>query len=187
MNEENTETVDAKEEDVKFRLHTIISDQDMITLRKESDPVSPDELQSDETKELIQALKDYVLDNDGLGMAAVQLGITKRVFVMRQPYNTERLITVINPRIIRGEGKANGVENCFSIDNVPAGVQGAVVRRQSRIFVEFTDEEGTLHTEELYVGMDARIFQHEYDHLFGCLILDDNTPTGKFQGWRRSF
>jgi peptide deformylase len=185
MNEDKTETT--TKEEPKFRLHTIVSDQDVVILRKESEPLTATEINSGTTKELIQALKDYVIENDGLGMSAIQLGIAKRLFVVRKPFSSDNLLVIINPRIIRGEGKSSGVENCFSIDNLPENVKGAVVQRQSLIVVEFTDEHGILQTEELFVGMDARIFQHELDHLNGELILDDKTSTGKFQGWRRLF
>ena len=119
-------------------------------------------------------------------MAGVQLGVTKRIFVMRWPYNSDRLVTIINPRLIRGEGHSVKSENCFSLPDLPSNVNGARVKRMSRIFVHYTDEEGIEHGEEMLVGMDARTFQHELDHLDGFLMLDSKTPRGEFRGWERS-
>src|SRR5690606_8148898 len=107
-NEERIETP-VQEEEQKFRLRTIISDNDVMDLRKPSEEVAlvlgdssgrayPDK----DTVELIEALKSYVIKNDGLGMAAVQLGVHKRIFVMRRPFNSDQLLVVINPRVRRG-------------------------------------------------------------------------------------
>lgn len=193
MNEEKTETTTTEEEEVKFRLRTIVSDQDIITLRKESEPVvfviQPSNLQphlDEDAKELIQALRDYVIEHGGLGMAGVQLGVTKRIFVMRWPFSSDRIVTIINPRLIRGEGHSIKRENCFSLPDLPSNIGGARVKRMSRIFVDYTDEEGVEIKEEMLVGVDARTFQHELDHLNGFLMLDGKTPTGEFRGWERS-
>jgi len=185
MNEDKIEIEqETTQEDAKYRLRTIVSDTDVTDLRKESEEVSLTEIQSEEMQELTEALRTYVRDNYGLGMAAVQLGVHKRVFVMRKPFNSQRIVTMINPKVLRRRGKSRKPEGCFSIPT-PNGVQGAVVERATEIYVEFTDEEGVTHTEEMMMGMDARIFQHELDHLDGHLMLDDKTPTGKFRGWRR--
>ncbi len=193
MNEETTETTKTeKQEEQKFRLRTIVSDQDIMTLREESVPVvfavgdnSGKAFLDKDTTELIQALRDYVVENDGLGMAGVQLGETKRVFVMRWPFNGDKIVTIINPRLIRGEGHSVKAEGCFSIPEVPSNVIGARVKRMSMIFVDYTDEEGVNHNEEMLIGMDARVFLHELDHLSGHLMLDNKTPTGAFMGWER--
>ncbi len=192
MSEEQTETT--TEEEKKFRLHTIISDADVIILRKESEPVtfclgdnSGKAYLDRDTQELIEALKEHVVENDGLGMAAIQLGVAKRIIVMRKPFNGERLVTLINPKLVRGNGQSIKAEGCFSIPNLPDGVKGARVKRQSTVIVNYTDEEGTNYEEEMFVGMDARVFQHELDHLNGELMLDDKTKNGRFMGWERSF
>ena len=183
MNEETVNETKSEEEQ-KFRLRTIALDTDVSDLRKPSDPVSEAELSSADTKELIQALKDYVTEHQGLGMAAVQLGVHKRIFVMRQPFSSDRLTVVINPRILRGTGHSVKAEGCFSLPDVPAD---PMVKRSSMIFVNYTDENGVLQEEEMLVGMDARIFQHELDHLDGILMVDAK-PNGRgFQRWKRSF
>ena len=60
------------------------------------------------------------------------------------------------------------------------------MNRHTEIWVNYTDEEGVDYEEELFMGMDARIFQHELDHLNGELMLDDITQNGRFVGWERS-
>lgn len=194
MNEEKTEATTTETEEQKFRLRTIVSDQDIITLRKQSDPVvftagdnSGKVFLDKDTQELIQTLKDYIIENDGLGMAGVQLGVMKRVFVMRKPFSSDHIITIINPRLIRGDGHSIKTEGCFSVPNLPSNVTGARVKRMSRIFVNYTDEDCIDHKDELLVGMDARVFLHELDHLSGFLMIDDKTPTGEFKGWERLF
>lgn len=191
MNEEQIEIIT---EEKKFRLQTVISDADVINLRKVSELVvfilgdnSGNAYLDRDTQELIQELKDYVVENDGLGMAAIQLGIAKRVFVMRKPFSSDRIIVVINPVLKRkGLGQRIKAENCFSIPNIPTGIKGARVNRHTEIWVNYTDEEGVDYEEELFMGMDARIFQHELDHLNGELMLDDITQNGRFVGWERS-
>lgn len=186
-NEERTETP-VQEAEQKFRLRTIISDNDVMDLRKPSEEVAlvlgdssgrayPDK----DTVELIEALKSYVIENDGLGMAAVQLGVHKRVFVMRRPFNSDQLLVVINPRVRRGEGGSLKAEGCFSLPDLPAD---PMVRRYSMIWADFTDENGEEHTEEMFVGMDARVFQHELDHLDGILMIDQKPNKKGFQGWK---
>lgn len=193
MNEnvDKTESKVEETEEQKFRLRTIISDQDVMDLRKESEEVilsmgdnSGNAYPDGETLELVQALKDYVLENDGLGMAAVQLGVHKRLFVMRRPFSSDQLLTVINPTIKRVDGQSTKPEGCFSIPDAPAD---AMVTRASMIWVDFTDEFGNSYENEMLVGMDARIFQHEYDHLFGILMLDTKPNRRGFRGWKRSF
>lgn len=177
-------------EEQKFRLRTILGDTDIEALRKVSIPVafvlgdnSGKAHLTKDTQELIQALKDYILTNKGLGMAAIQFGVAQRVFVMRKPFNTDNLLVVINPKVLRGVKPTIKTEGCFSVPDMPAHIKGARVKRLSRIFVNYTDEYGVDYKEEMMMGMDARIFLHEYDHLEGILMLDEP----KFQGWERSF
>ena len=183
MHEEVTE--EELEENQKFRLRSVVLDEDALFLRRESDPVVFQSGQLDEeTQELITALKTTLLEKDALGLAAIQLGQLKNVFVMRKPFNSFNVLTVINPRIIHGGPKFSvRAEQCLSIDYLPNNIKGARVKRFSEVYVEFTDQNGEEHTDELFVGLDARVFQHEYDHLNGKLIIDEPG----FQGMERAF
>lgn len=190
MSEEKTQ-VETPQEEGKFRLRSIISNEDAMLLRIRSADVaftiadnSGYAVLDAGTLELIQALKDYTVENEGLGMSAVQLGVLRRVFVMRKPWSTDNLLVVINPEVKNASGKSKKVEGCFSIpmpDNI-----GAYVERPSQINVEYYDERGEKH-EDLFVGMDARVFLHELSHLDGELIVNDKMKYGKFLGFRRSF
>lgn len=190
MNEEQAETVETdKKEESKFRVRTILSDSDVITLRKVSEPVSfitdteENSLRLDEDmQELNEALRSAVTELDGLGMAAPQLGVNVRMFVMRQPFSSNKLLAVINPEIVRGYGFSTKTESCFSIPSLPANVKGARIKRMSEIVVRFQNENG-IEEETTLVGMDARTFQHELDHLNGKLMLDEPG----FKGWERLF
>ena len=184
MSEEQTKVEEVQEEE-KFRLRSILSDEDATFLRGRSSDVafvvadnSGGATIDSGTRELIQALKEYIIENDGLGMAAVQLGVLRRVFVMRKPWQTDNILVVINPKVTSAHGKSKKVEGCFSIpmpDNV-----GAYVERPSQINVEYYDERGEKH-EDLFVGMDARVFLHELDHLNGKLMVDEP----HFRAWRK--
>jgi peptide deformylase len=191
---ETSEVVEATttEEVQKYRLRTILSDEDTMLLRSRSDDValvfadnSGNAYPGPETRELIKALKDFIIENNALGMAAIQLGVSERVFVMRRPWSSDQLMTVINPVVKRREGGSKKAEGCFSVP-VPDNMQARILRA-SRIWVSFTDENGVEHDNELLIGMDARVFQHELDHLNGSLMIDEKLSTGgKFLGWSRS-
>ena len=193
MENKKEATTEVVEEVVEpFRLLTVISDQDVVKLRETSEPVafvvadnSGDSYLDKDTQELIAAPKSKLVSMDALGLAAIQVGIAKRVFVMKKPWSSNRVLVVINPKIHNGRGKGDKVENCLSIPNLPPSVKGVMVRRRTTITVSYTNESGVLQEEEMFVGMDARVFQHEFDHLDGYLILDDKTTTGKFMGWAR--
>ena len=156
-------------------LVTILTEEGMMTLLQKSENVSLPLCAED--KDLILDLKNFIKNNDGLGMSAIQLGSTKNIFVMKKPWNSNNLIAVINPKITRKEGSSVKVEGCFSIPT-PKNT-GALVKRAQQIFVEFYNESGELISNELFIGIDARVFQHEFDHLKGELMINKN----KFQGW----
>jgi len=127
------------------------------------------------TGELIDDLKSFVTEHNGLGMSAIQLGIAKRIFVMRR--KTNEIIAVINPKIVeRSDEYAASPEGCFSIPLMP-GV-GAIVSRSKSISVQYDNEIGERISTQL-TGMEARIFQHETDHLEGNLMIDKD----KLNGW----
>ncbi len=101
----------------------------------------------------------------GVGMAAVQIGILERVFVMK--YN-EVTTFVINPTINRySNNKVTREEGCLSYPNVYKQIERSV-----KIWVEYYN--GTEIIEQKLSGFIARIFQHEYDHLDGICKVGDN-------------
>ena len=165
----------------KRTVATVITDEGLALLRTKSVEV-PFTVLGDGgvcldivTNELIEDLKRFVMENNGLGMSAIQLGIAKRIFVMRR--KTDEIIIVINPKIVeRSDEYAASPEGCFSIPLMP-GV-GAIVSRSTSISVQYDTETGD-HVSTQLTGMEARIFQHETDHLEGNLMIDKD----KLNGW----
>ncbi|AVX20318.1 MULTISPECIES: peptide deformylase [Carboxydocella] len=112
---------------------------------------------------LLENMADTMYDAEGVGLAAPQIGISKRVIVVDVG---EGLIELINPEIIHCEGKEVAVEGCLSVP----GKQGDV-ERWARVKVRGLNRQGELVEYEAE-GLLARAFQHEIDHLDGILYVD---------------
>ncbi|MGB9886245.1 MAG: peptide deformylase [Moorellales bacterium] len=114
-------------------------------------------------EKLLDNLADTMYAAMGVGLAAPQIGIPKRVIVVDVG---EGLLELINPVIVEREGEEIGVEGCLSIP----GLEGEVPRA-ARVVVEGWDRTGTTRriTGE---GLLARALQHEIDHLDGILFID---------------
>lgn len=114
-----------------------------------------------------------VMDNhNGLGLSANQVGIMKRMFVMKD--NNGKPLFIINPVIKETEGNAIINEGCLSLPG--AFVQ--VLSRANNIAVEFQDETGEV-MEGIFRGLEAVCFQHELDHLSGEFFIDKTTRQQK--------
>lgn len=116
-------------------------------------------------QKLLDDMADTMYDAEGVGLAAPQVGILKRLIVV-DAGDEHGLIKMINPEIVESEGEQFGPEGCLSIP----GWNGDV-RRAEKVTVKGLDREGN----ELVVtgtGLLARAFQHEIDHLNGVLFTD---------------
>lgn len=132
----------------------------------------------------LRAMKDTMLQYEGLGLAAPQVGVNERVFVMRllrdnlqnetdettaeesKPINYT-ILECVNPEIISmSEDMLIGEEGCLSLPKIYKDVP-----RAREITVKFDDAKGKQNILTLE-NMNARIFQHEYDHLDGILFID---------------
>ncbi|GAB6929742.1 peptide deformylase [Paenibacillus sp. JCM 10914] len=116
-------------------------------------------------QKLLDDMADTMYDADGVGLAAPQVGILKRLIVI-DAGDEVGLIKMINPEIIESEGEQFGPEGCLSIP----GWNGDV-RRAEKVTVKGLDREGT----ELIItgtGLLSRAFQHEIDHLNGVLFTE---------------
>jgi peptide deformylase len=113
---------------------------------------------------LLDNMADTMYAYNGVGLAATQIGVLKRVVVI--DLGEGDLIELINPEIIERDGEQFNKEGCLS---VPGKV--GWVRRSQTIKLKALDREGKEH---IYEGSDllARAFQHELDHLNGVLYLD---------------
>jgi peptide deformylase len=122
---------------------------------------------------LVERLNSLLKDANGLGLAATQIGVLRRVFVF-QPDPEAPPQALVNPRLAAGsEEKIGDEEGCLSMQGVVIPVE-----RHERITVEASDPEGNDVRLELE-GLPARIAQHELDHLDGILILDRTTPEAR--------
>ena len=102
----------------------------------------------------------------GVGLAAPQVGINKRVIVVDIG---EGLYKLVNPEIVSSSGIQDGPEGCLSVPNVIGNV-----KRSEHIKVKALDENGNIVTIEAS-GFLARAFQHEIDHLNGIIFTDKAT------------
>lgn len=129
-------------------------------LRKKSKPVKE---MNQRTLELIEDMIDTMNEADGVGLAAPQVGILKRIFVLDLG---EGPLVMINPEILEVNGSQIGDEGCLSIPGFFAEVE-----RPNYVKVKFLNpemEEVILEGEELF----ARAVLHENDHLNGILFRD---------------
>ncbi|MDF2834659.1 MAG: peptide deformylase [Paenibacillus sp.] len=137
---------------------------------KEPDPVLR-EIAAEVTKfnpNLKKLLKDMaatMYDAEGVGLAAPQIGISKRVIVV-DVGDENGLVEMVNPVIVEQEGEQLGPEGCLSIPNL-----NGEVRRADRIVVKGQNSDGEPITVNAS-GYFARAFQHEVDHLNGILFTD---------------
>ncbi|MUT66825.1 peptide deformylase [Paenibacillus sp. NEAU-GSW1] len=114
---------------------------------------------------LLKDMAETMYDAEGVGLAAPQVGISKRVIVVDIGDETG-LIEMVNPVIVEQDGEQFGPEGCLSIPNLNGDV-----RRADRVVVSGQRADGTPFTVEAK-GFMARAFQHEVDHLNGILFTD---------------
>lgn len=136
-------------------------------------PDSALQLKADEVLSFDECLKQIVNDmfetmyeNDGVGLAAIQVNIQKRIFVMDVSEKRDEPICLINPTIIKQEGCVLAEEGCLSYPGIYAKV-----KRAETITTRFFDVEGNAH-EKTSTGLESRCIQHELDHLDGVSYVD---------------
>jgi peptide deformylase len=121
---------------------------------------------------LIHNMIETMHASRGIGLSANQVGISKRLCVIDTSIREEKmpLIVLINPVIIEKEGKEEAEEGCLSIPGYLS-----TIKRSARVIVKALDREGKPLKIEA-IGLLARVFQHEIDHLDGILIIDRISP-----------
>ena len=165
-----TEEIDAQAE-AKRRLA-------LAQIRQYPDPVL--RLKAQEVEEfdrdlaqLVERMMRLMQDARGVGLAANQVGVLRRVFVI-QAEDDEEPRVLVNPSIAERSGESDEEdEGCLSMQGVVVPVE-----RSLRVRIDARDAEGNPVTLELE-GLPARVAQHELDHLDGVLILDRTTPDGR--------
>ncbi|MFQ5521021.1 MAG: peptide deformylase [Candidatus Methylomirabilia bacterium] len=132
------------------------------SLRRKAEPVSAI---TQEIKELIADMVDTMYDQIGVGIAAPQLGISLRIIVADDEQGISPRV-LVNPSIAAQGGRAVAEEGCLSIPGIFAPVE-----RAEWVEVESLDGEG--HPLKFQArGLQARVLQHEIDHLDGILFID---------------
>lgn len=139
-------------------------------LRMKASPVDFNGKPPDEILHLLQTMRDILSEHDGIGLAAQQIGLVKPIMVFGIP-NTNggyKLVGVVNPSIVE-QGKIASVreEGCLSFP----GLYFPVARPQRIIVEGWFDDAGAFARREL-LGMAARVFCHEHDHINGVLFID---------------
>lgn len=114
-------------------------------------------------KELIDGMIEVMHNAGGVGLAAPQVGVSKRVIVAEV---AERLHVLVDPQIIAAAGEEVGIEGCLSIPGIVAEVP-----RAARVTVRGKNRKGK-GIRVTAEGLLARVLQHEVDHLDGVLFLD---------------
>ncbi len=130
------------------------------TLRKISRPVTEVDKR---TKILLDDMTETMYAADGVGLAAPQVGILRRIVVIDVG---EGLLELINPEIVAAEGNEVGVEGCLSIPG-----RRCTVERPAKVTVRAMNRRGRLF-EVTGTGLLARCLCHEIDHLDGILYVD---------------
>lgn len=132
--------------------------------------------------ELIENMFETMYNAEGIGLAAPQVGLSERIFVVdldpladeEHPEFKGFKKVFLNARITERNGDVESVEEgCLSIPGIHENVP-----RENRIHITYSDEKGVQHSEE-YSGFIARVIQHEYDHIDGILFIERITPLRK--------
>ena len=135
-------------------------------------PVGPDE----DLGDLITDMFETMYAAPGRGLAAPQVGVTKRVFVMDCGWKEGDMtpLACINPEIVSAsDARARGQEGCLSIPGVLADVE-----RPAEVVLAYTDLTGA-RQEVALSGFEARCAQHELDHLDGLVTFDRVSPAAR--------
>tara|TARA_B100000886_G_scaffold213728_1_gene148151 strand:- start:128 stop:718 length:591 start_codon:yes stop_codon:yes gene_type:complete len=147
-------------------------------LKKKSENISEE---YPNLSKLIEDMWETMYASKGVGLAAPQIGLSVRIFVIdTKPFASDEELdpteaktlrffkkVFINPKIIKAEGDSWSFnEGCLSIPHVREDIN-----RQEQITIQYRDEKFKPHTEKLD-GLAARVVQHEYDHIEGILFTD---------------
>lgn len=149
-----------------MKLH-IIYDGDPI-LRKKSEQIKKI---TPKIRKLIDDMFETMYADNGIGLAAPQVGLNQRVIVIDTQNRKSKPIAMVNPEIIDRAGEQESVEGCLSCPGL-----SATVKRSATVTVTGLDQNGRNLTLEAD-GLLAIVFQHEIDHLNGILFIDLLDPS----------
>jgi len=141
-------------------------DADLATLKRKSDPVT---VVDDELRVLMDDMLETMYDAPGIGLAAIQVGVPKRVIVMdlSRGEDAKEPRYFINPEIVWASEETQGYEEgCLSVPEIYDEVE-----RPAKVRIRYLGYDGQ-QVEEDAEGLYAVCIQHEMDHLEGVLFLD---------------
>ena len=121
-------------------------------------------------KKLVQDMSETMYSANGIGLAATQVNVHKRLLVLDVSENQDQPRVYINPRILNTEGDQVHEEGCLSVPGIYANV-----KRAENITIRAQDSDGNTF-EEQAEGLHAVCIQHEMDHLIGRLFVDYLSP-----------
>ncbi len=121
-------------------------------------------------KKLLEDMAETMYSAKGIGLAATQVNVHKRLLVLDISEDQDQLRVYINPQILSESGEQNCEEGCLSVPGVYASV-----KRAENVIVKAQDVNGKFFEEQLE-GLHAVCIQHEMDHLVGRLFVDYLSP-----------
>ncbi len=136
-------------------------------LRKKAKPVESVDLQ---TRQLIDDMLETMYAAPGIGLAATQVNVRKRILVLDISEEKNTPLALINPELLRKEGEEESDEGCLSVPGV-----FEKVKRAEKIRVRALDGDGNSFEMDAE-GLLAVCIQHEIDHLEGKLFVDYLSP-----------
>ena len=141
------------------------------TLTQIAEEIPLEDIESEEIQNLIEDMFITMSKAGGVGLAAPQVNVSKRLFVMK-PSLFKKAEAIINPSVeyIESAGTKNSTEGCLSIPG-----KQFTVKRYKKLNMSYYDRYGEYKTETAK-GFRAIVIQHEYDHLNGLLIADFFLP-----------
>ncbi len=140
-------------------------------LRRVAEPVAAFD---DDLKETVRAMEQVMAEAKGVGLAAPQVGLQRRILILNPSGDPGDALVLVNARILERAGpESTCEEGCLSFPSIYAEVL-----RPERCRVSAYTVEGT-PIEQEFDGFVSRILQHEYDHLEGVLLVDRMTPADK--------
>lgn len=126
----------------------------------------PVEQIDDNIRQLVDKMTDIMLKNKGVGLAAPQVGVSLRLFIISLDGSRENVRAYINPTVSAGGELEAFDEGCLSVPGIYTKI-----RRYKKCQVTATDLDGNEFTEQAE-GLYARALQHEYDHIEGITVVN---------------
>lgn len=126
-----------------------------------------------ELRDLAQRMLEVMYREDGVGLAAPQVGLSIRMLVLNITGEPSGERIVLNPRIVKAEGRVDSDEGCLSFPGMRI-----IVARDAAVTLDYMDLEGKTQLIEASALL-SRVIQHEIDHLDGVLFIDRLSPAGR--------